>query len=113
MKISIGHRLFISVLLAIVAVAAAAVALMRQNVVDSFGDYALQIELDRLAQLSDSLAQRYSAAGDWRFVPADRRARWIAEELSRLQQRGPVAPVAPAEPAPPAPAMADTRVAKP
>jgi two-component system, OmpR family, sensor histidine kinase BaeS len=102
MKISIGHRLFISVLLAIVLVAASAVALMRQNVVDSFGDYALQIELDRLAQLSDSLAERYAATGNWEFVPAANRPRWIAEELARLQQRRTVSAVAPGAPVAPA-----------
>ncbi len=105
MKISIGLRLFLSVLLAIVVVAASAVALMRQNVVDSFGDYALQIELDRLAQLNDNLAQRYAAAGDWRFVPSADRARWVAGELANLQQRraapGEVPPAEPALPAAP------------
>lgn len=102
MKISIGLRLFASVLLAIVAVAATAVALMRSNVVDSFGDYALRIELDRLDQLSGSLAQRYLETGGWDFIPDKDRDRWVALELARLQQRrnapAPVAPVAAAAP---------------
>ena len=38
LKISIGHRLFASVLLAILAVAAGAVYLLRQNVLAGFGD---------------------------------------------------------------------------
>jgi two-component system sensor histidine kinase BaeS len=123
MKISIGHRLFVSVLLAIVAVAATAVALMRQNVVDSFGDYALQIELDRLDQFAGSLSQRHAEHGDWSFIPSDKRSLWIAQELARLQQHraatiiepaapspartvaGPVPPVPPAPPEPPAPPL--------
>lgn len=123
MKIAIGHRLFASVLLATLMVVAAAILLLRQNVMDSFGDYAVAIELDRLDGLSTSLASQYRAHGDWAFVPADdeQRRRWIAGELARLQAErrvpiappvAPVAPVAPAAPmsipeppAPPAPPL--------
>ncbi|MES2756261.1 MAG: ATP-binding protein [Pseudomonadota bacterium] len=111
MRISIGHRLFVSVLLAILAVAATAIALMRQNVTDSFGDYALNIELDRLDELSGALAARYRARAGWDFLPAGAEARrqWIAAELARLQQLRltvpPVAPVAPVAAAAP-PGMA-------
>jgi two-component system sensor histidine kinase BaeS len=119
LRIPIGLRLFASVLLAILAVAATAIALMRQNVTDSFGDYALQIEVGRLDELSGALAERYRARASWDFLPADAagRRQWIARELARLQQQrmvappaAPAAPVAPAgvaspvqPPAPPAP----------
>jgi two-component system sensor histidine kinase BaeS len=85
LKISIGLRLFASVLLAILAVAASAVFLLRQNVLESFGDYAVQIELDRLEELSAELARRYAQHGDWRFVPGTGQREWIAHELARLQ----------------------------
>jgi two-component system sensor histidine kinase BaeS len=107
LRISIGLRLFASVLLAILAVAAAAIALMRQNVTDSFGDYALQIEVERLDELASALAERRRERGDWTFLPAGDGARrqWIGAELARLQQQrdgvrpvAPVAPVAPVEP---------------
>ena len=113
MKISIGLRLFASVLLAILAVAASAVFLLRQNVLERFGDYAVQIELDRLEELSNDLARRYARHGNWTFVPQTGKREWIARELARLQAeretralpppQAPVAPVAPALPAPPAP----------
>ncbi|PQP01727.1 two-component sensor histidine kinase [Massilia phosphatilytica] len=115
MKFSIGHRLFASVLLAILAVAACAVFLLRQNVLASFGDYAAGIELDRLEELSTTLARRYRAGNGWGFIPATDRQDWIAQELARLarlRENGgtagapavvPVAPVAPVPPAPPAP----------
>ncbi|THC44675.1 ATP-binding protein [Massilia sp. Mn16-1_5] len=134
MKISIGLRLFASVLLSILAVTASAVYLLRQNVLESFGDYAVQIELDRLEELSNELARRYAQHGDWRFVPASGQRDWIARELARLQDEraarvlavppappaaelvapaapaapaAPVSPVAaPAPPAPPAPPAA-------
>ena len=117
MKISIGLRLFASVLLAILAVAASAVFLLRQNVLERFGDYAVQIELDRLEELSNDLARRYARHGNWDFVPAAGRREWIARELARLQAEretralpappaaavGAAVPALPAVPAPPAP----------
>ena len=105
MKLSIGHRLFASVLLAIVAVAVTAIALMRQNVMSSFGDYAVNIELDRLDQLSTAVAQRFATAGNWRFIAGDsaQRGAWIAHEMARLQQQrhGLAPPLPPLPPAPP------------
>lgn len=106
MSFSIGHRLFLSVLLAILAVAASAVYLLRQNVLASFGDYAVGIELDRLDELSGALAARYRTRGGWQFLPAgDERRGWIAAELARLQdlrqRRADAPPPAPAPPAEP------------
>ncbi len=106
MRVSIGHRLFVSVLLAILAVAATAIVLMRQNVMSSFGEYAVNIELDRLEQLSGDIARQYQARKNWDFIGGDR-TRWIGAELARLQRLRvvspvpPVAPVAPVAPAPP------------
>jgi two-component system sensor histidine kinase BaeS len=106
LKISIGLRLFASVLLAILAVAASAVFLLRQNVLESFGDYAVQIELDRLEELSTDLARRYAQHGDWRFVPATGQRAWIVRELARLQAAREARPVVAAPPpAPREPAL--------
>ena len=111
MKIGIAHRLFSAVLLAILTVAGAGVLLLRQNVLQGFGDYAQAIELDRLDELSTALARHYRQQGAWTFIPAVDRRAWIGAELARLQAaRGvglppvaPALPVAPAPPAPPAP----------
>ena len=111
MKIGIAHRLFAAVLLAILTVAGAGVLLLRQNVLQGFGDYAQAIELDRLDELSTALARHYRQQGAWTFIPAVDRRAWIGAELARLQAaRGvglppvaPALPVAPAPPAPPAP----------
>ncbi|QJE01234.1 HAMP domain-containing protein [Massilia forsythiae] len=101
MTFSIGHRLFASVLLAILAVAAGAVFLLRQNVLAGFGEYAAGIELDRLDELSAALARRYRTGGGWQFIPDGARQGWIVTELARLQRaREEAAP--PAPPAPPA-----------
>ena len=91
-------------LLAILAVTAAGIVLMRQNVMHSFAQYAVNIELDRLQELSDSLRTQYRTHRDWRFVPieADARTRWLAAELIRLQELRalPAPPTPPAAPAP-------------
>jgi two-component system sensor histidine kinase BaeS len=109
LRFSIGHRLFVSVLLAMLAVAATGIGLMRQKVTQSFSEYAVNIELDRLDELARELGRLRQQQGDWRFVPPDdagKRA-WIATELRRLQRRRIAAPAAPAPaptaaPAPPA-----------
>ncbi|MDY0963676.1 MULTISPECIES: ATP-binding protein [Massilia] len=104
MKIGIGHRLFIAVLLAILTVAGAGVLLLRHKVLGSFGDYAVGIELDRLDGLSNAVARQYRDHGGWTFVPGgDARRGWITQELARLQTSRVVAPVMPVAPAPPAP----------
>ena len=117
MKISIGLRLFLSVLLAILAVTASAVWLLRQTVLEGFGDYAVQIELDRLEGLSNELARRHAAAGGWRFVPRRDTARraWLRDELARLQEvrSAAIAPAAPALPAAPAAPAAPALSASP
>lgn len=105
MRISIGHRLFVSVLLAMLAVAATGITLMRHQVMQSFSEYAVNIELDRLEGLAQDLGRRYVEQGSWRFVPADGRRGWIARELERLQSGA--APVVP--PVPPAPPVKAAR----
>ena len=96
MRFSIGHRLFASVLLAMLAVAVAGILLMRQNVMNSFGEYAVNIELDRLQGLSNDLARRYREHGSWNFIAAGgaEPAAWIVNEMRRLQRRASMAPPA-------------------
>ncbi|MGZ5202566.1 MAG: ATP-binding protein [Telluria sp.] len=109
MRFSIGLRLFVSVLLAIVAVAAAGIALMRQNVMRSFSEYAVNIELDRLDELSADLGRGFTAHGSWGFLPGTEggRRQFIAAELRRLQQARTETPAVPAAaPVPPAPPAA-------
>jgi two-component system sensor histidine kinase BaeS len=108
---SIGHRLFASVLLAILAVAAGAVFLLRHNVLAGFGDYAVAIELDRLDELSAALARRYRSQGGWDFIPADGRQAWIARELERLQREREALLAPPGVPAVPGRPAAATAVA--
>lgn len=101
MRFSIGHRLFASVLLAILAVAATAVVLMRQNVLSSFGEYAVNIELDRLEQLSGDIARQYTLHKNWGFIPLQRDG-WLRAELARLQRQRATLPPPPLPPTPPA-----------
>ncbi len=107
MRVSIGHRLFVSVLLALLTVTATGIVLMRQNVMSSFAEYAVNIELDRLDELSSAIASQHTARKGWDFIRTER-GTWIAHELARLQQQRqdiapPAPPQAPVPPGPPAP----------
>ncbi|UUZ47768.1 hypothetical protein LP420_32220 [Massilia sp. B-10] len=66
-----------------------ALVLMRQNVMSSFAEYAVNIELDRLDELSGTIAARYQGRPNWDFLPRDanERTQWIAHELARLQRQ--------------------------
>jgi two-component system sensor histidine kinase BaeS len=107
-RFPIGHRLFVAVLLAILAVAATSIVLMRQKVLAGFSEYAVNIELDRLGGLAGALGRQYETAGGWRFLPQSAGARrgWIAAELARLQDERREQPAAPAPPPPAAPTLA-------
>jgi two-component system sensor histidine kinase BaeS len=111
-RISIGHRLFVSVLLATLIVEAAGIGLMRHRVLRSFSEYAVHIELDRLEELSQDLGRRHAQAGSWDFVPAGAgKRRWIAGELRHLQVRRAMAEVA--APVPPSDAAAAPSIVTP
>lgn len=114
---SIAHRLFLSVLLAMLAIMLASGLVLRQRVLSSFGDYAVAIELDRLDELATSISEQYRTSAGWKFLPdQDARRSWISAELVRLQGRNQAAPLsAPVSvPSAPQPLVAtDTPVAAP
>ena len=89
MKFSIGLRLFFAVLLSIFGVAAMGLALMAGKLSESFSDYAMQIELNRLQEVSESLQNRYAEQSSWSFIPTDSQEKitWISAELLRLYQK--------------------------
>lgn len=88
LKLSLGWRLFIAVLLSMICIVAIALYLMRDKVSNSFADYALKIELDRLQEVSDEIKSQYAQNRDWSFLPEDTRQKqiWITQELLRLYQ---------------------------
>ena len=89
MKFSIGLRLFIAVLIASFGVAALGLVLINKKISESFSDYAIQIELDRLQQISESLQQRYAQHQNWSFIPAEAQKKqdWVSAELLRLHEK--------------------------
>ena len=89
MKFSIGLRLFFAFLLSIFGVAAMGLALMAGKVSESFSDYAIQIELNRLQEVSETLQIRYAEQNSWSFIPANQQEKiaWISAELLRLYQK--------------------------
>jgi two-component system sensor histidine kinase BaeS len=84
-KFSIGHRLFLAVLLSYAALVAVGVGLVRWRLLDTSPATAPAMDWDRLADLSHAVATRYLADGRrWTFLPAspEQRKTWLREELA-------------------------------
>ncbi len=88
MKFSIGHRLFLTVLLSIVVVAAVGVELTRWKLFDNFSAPATDTpDPEHLADLMDALATRYRQHHDWSFLPVEPEQRKTAlHELVDMQE---------------------------
>jgi two-component system, OmpR family, sensor histidine kinase BaeS len=87
-KFSIAHRLFVAVLLSVIAVAAIGLEVVRWQLFDSAGEYAdsgktESVDRQRLRDLGDVLSEQFRAHHDWSFLPASdlRRQVWLREAL--------------------------------
>jgi two-component system sensor histidine kinase BaeS len=87
LRVSIGKRLFLAMLLSIVTVAAIGVELVRWKLSDRASPSAANGDMDRLGGLLGALSTRYRQHHDWSFLPvlADQRKRWLRDELARVQ----------------------------
>jgi len=87
LRVSIGKRLFLAMLLSIMAVAAIGVALVRWKLSDQVSLHAVQGDMGRLGGLVDALSTQYREHRGWSFLPAspEQRKRWLRDELVRLQ----------------------------
>ncbi len=94
LKLSIGLRLFLAVLLSIMTVALVGVETTRWKLFDHASDVPARIESESVAKLSDALSTQYRQHHDWSFLPADsaRRKTWLREELMRSQEDGAAKP---------------------
>ncbi len=97
MKLAIGPRLFLSLLAAIVVVAAAALELAHWKWFTHAAQRAGDGERARVAALGVALGERYRQHGDWSFLPtaASQRATWLRDELAQLPPDATAAAVAP------------------
>jgi two-component system, OmpR family, sensor histidine kinase BaeS len=86
--LSIGYRLFLSVLLSIVAVAAIGIELTRWKLFDNFRAYPSRTEAERMDRLAGVLSTQYRQRHDWSFLPlgCTRRKAWLREEWTGLQE---------------------------
>ncbi|MBR7801020.1 ATP-binding protein [Undibacterium fentianense] len=89
MKLSIGWRLFVAVLFALLSVISIALFLMQRKISTNFADYAAKIELDRLQELSESIQTQYQQYGEWHFLPEKQQEKvvWIHRQLLQLYQQ--------------------------
>jgi len=86
-RFSIGHRLFLAALLAILAVAVLGVALVRWRLLDGHATSAVVDEMPLLDALVDTLATRYAQHGGWSFLPplSDARTTWLRDEFAHTR----------------------------
>jgi len=88
-KFSIGLRLFFAVLLSILSVALVSLLVMSEKVISNFSDYAANIDLDRLHEVSNELSAQYRINRDWSFLPntPDEQRLWFGKELTRIHEK--------------------------
>jgi two-component system sensor histidine kinase BaeS len=88
-KFSIGLRLFFAVLLSIMSVALISLLVMSEKVISNFSDYAANIDLDRLHEVSNELSAQYRINRDWSFLPntPDEQRLWFGKELTRIHEK--------------------------
>ena len=84
---SIGYRLFLAVLLSIIAVAAIGIELTRWRLFDNFMAYPSNVEAERMDSLASALSAQFMQHHDWSFLPAESAQRkvWLREEWMDLQ----------------------------
>ncbi len=89
MKFSIGLRLFFAVLLSILSVALISLLVMSEKVISNFSDYAANIDLDRLHEVSNELSAQYRVNHDWSFLPKtpEEQRLWFGKELTRIYEK--------------------------
>jgi len=81
LKVSIGTRLFLALVVSFFAITAVGVELVRWKLIDNFSAYPAIDELSDLAGLRAALSTSYQQHHDWSLVPADpaARRRWLRE----------------------------------
>lgn len=86
MKFSIGHRLFVAVLVSFAAVALLGVALVRWRLLEPSAAVPAGDEAPLLAALSETIAAHYRQRQDWSFIPvsAEQRKIWLQQALAAV-----------------------------
>jgi two-component system sensor histidine kinase BaeS len=88
LMLSIGRRLFCTVLLSYLAIGAVGLTLARWHLADGTRLSTLPGETAAIEALKDDIQAAYRRAGGWSFLPLDvaERRDWLRHELQRLQQ---------------------------
>jgi len=91
MRLSIGHRLFLAILLSFVLVAIAGVALVRWAVFAHGVPERTEAAEQSLASAIDLLSEQYREHRGWSFLPPSpaQRAAWLRETLAPIEERSP------------------------
>ncbi|MFZ6800767.1 ATP-binding protein [Undibacterium sp. Di24W] len=62
---------------------------MSEKVISNFSDYAANIDLDRLHEVSNELSAQYRINRDWSFLPntSEEQRLWFGKELTRIHEK--------------------------
>lgn len=62
---------------------------MSEKVISNFSDYAANIDLDRLHEVSNELSAQYRVNRDWSFLPntPEEQRLWFGKELTRIHEK--------------------------
>ncbi|TDR41131.1 two-component system sensor histidine kinase BaeS [Tahibacter aquaticus] len=95
MRLSIGHRLFVALLAAILLIAAIGLELVRWTLFDNFSARRNDADAVFLGALADGLAERYRQSGNWSFLPPAPRdaAVWLGEQIQHGKRPSPRATI--------------------
>ncbi len=87
MKFSIGHRLFVAIVLSIVVVAGTGIELTRWKLLDNFSAGVTPGAPEQLSKLADALTTRYRLHHDWSFLPGkvEERKAWMRNLVRSLE----------------------------
>lgn len=87
MRIPLGHRLFLAVLLSALAMAAVELALVRWKLFGSDAASTRELELASLEDLANTVSADYRVHQDWSFLPADAAGRksWLRQTWGEAQ----------------------------
>jgi two-component system sensor histidine kinase BaeS len=71
------------------SVALVSLLVMSEKVISNFSDYAANIDLDRLHEVSNELSAQYRINRDWSFLPStpDEQRLWFGKELTRIHEK--------------------------
>jgi two-component system sensor histidine kinase BaeS len=89
-RLSIGHKVFLTVFLVSLALTAGTLALVRVSIAQGFEHYLARLDEGRLDRVARLLVESYREQGNWSFLPmtAPEFSHWLRRSLFRRERGG-------------------------